>query len=200
MPKGVYERKSLEARIRENITIDEEKGCWVWTAHIEKDGYGQVSDGYRTLHPHRCMYEIKYGPIAEGLVAGHLCDEKYPKDCKLYRKCCNPDHIKPMTNKENIQRSVELGRYVVTSGAFKEGHGAGENNIKAILSSATAIEMRKKQMDNGPKKHGDALKMQAILVPQYPQVSVNTIRALLSRKDYRKNDKPPGWDEWFASN
>lgn len=199
MPKGVYDRKSAEARIRENIFIDEEKGCWMFWGALDKDGYGQISDAGHTVRVHKVMYEIKYGPIAEGLIAGHLCDEKYPKDSKHYRKCCNPDHIKPMSTKENIQRSVELGRYVVTSGAFKEGHGAGENNVTAILSSVTAIEIRKKQMDDGPKYHGHALKMQGMLVTQYPQVSVNTIRALLSRKDYRKNDKPPGWDEWFSA-
>jgi len=144
MPKGVYDRKPLEERILERTSKDETTGCWIFQGHIDKDGYGQISDKSRTRHVHRCMYEIKHGAIPEGLVAGHLCDDKYPTDCKLYRRCCNPDHIKSMTTSENIQRASNLGRLVVTSGAFKPGHGAGENNVKAKLTGEKVIEIRKR--------------------------------------------------------
>ena len=144
MPKGVYDRKSLEERILERTFEDKTTGCWVYQGHIDKDGYGQVSDGSRTRQVHRCMYEITNGPIQEGLKAGHLCDDKYPKDCILYRKCCNPDHIKPMTNKENIDRGYALGRATATSGSFTSAQTCGENNVKAILTGEKVIEIRKR--------------------------------------------------------
>ena len=144
MPKGVYDRKPLEERILERTSKDEATGCWVYQGYIDKDGYGQVSDGYRTRHAHRCMYEIKHGAIPEGLLAGHLCDEKYPADCKLYRRCCNPDHIKPMTSAENSQRASTLNRLPMPPCAFKPGQTGGENNVKAKLTGAKVIEIRKK--------------------------------------------------------
>ena len=144
MPKGVYDRKPLEERILERTSKDETTGCLVWNGLLDKDGYGQISHGCKTVRTHKIMYELKHGAIPEGLIAGHLCDEKYPTDCKLYRRCCNPDHIKPMTTSENIQRASNLGRLVVTSGAFKPGQTGGENNVKAKLTGEKVIEIRKR--------------------------------------------------------
>ena len=144
MPKGQYERKNAFDRIREYVSIHPATGCWIWTKHCDKDGYGQVSEKSKTKHCHRVAYEAVKGEIPDGQVVGHLCDEKYPFDSKEYRKCCNPDHLTLCTNKENIQRAVELGRYVITSGAFKKGEGCGETNLNAKLKDEQIIEMRRK--------------------------------------------------------
>jgi len=144
MPKGVYERQPVEDRILEQISEDEITGCWVWNGYLDPDGYGQISYGGKTVRTHKIMYELKNGVIPRGMSAGHLCDDKYPKDCILYRKCCNPGHIKPMTNKENIQRASELGRLKITSGAFTANKTGGENNIKAKLTAEKVIEIRTK--------------------------------------------------------
>ena len=144
MPKGVYDRKPLEERILERTSKDETTGCLVWNGLLDKDGYGQISHECKTVRTHKIMYELKHGAIPEGLIAGHLCDDKYPTDCKLYRRCCNPDHIKPMTNSENSQRASTLGRLVTSPALFKPGHGAGENNVKAKLTGEKVIEIRKR--------------------------------------------------------
>jgi hypothetical protein len=149
MPKGVYKRKSLEERILSRISKDDVTGCWVFQGTIDKDGYGQISDGDKTRQVHRCMYEIKNGPITPGMVCGHTCDDKYSKDCKNYRKCCNPDHIKLMTNQENLNRMVELGRSHATGGSFTPAQTSGENNIKAKLTGEKVIEIRRKAATAG---------------------------------------------------
>ena len=149
MPKGVYKRISLEERMLSHISKDETTGCWVWTGRLDQDGYGQTSDKERTVTAHRAMFEIKNGPITAGMVCGHTCDDKYPKDCKLYRKCCNPDHIRLMTNQENLDRMVELGRSHATAASFKPGQTSGENNIKAKLTGAKVIEIRTKAATAG---------------------------------------------------
>jgi hypothetical protein len=144
MPKGVYDRQPIEDRILEQISEDEITGCWVWNGHLDKDGYGQTSDRCRTRQVHRVMYELKKGAVPTGSLVGHLCDDKYPKDCKNYRKCCNPEHLVAMTNKENTQRASELGRLKITSGAFTTNKTGGENNIKAKLTAEKVIEIRTK--------------------------------------------------------
>jgi len=144
MPKGVYDRQSVEERILAQVTKDETTGCWVWNGLLDKDGYGQISDNCKTVRTHKRMYELNNGVIPKGMIAGHMCDDKYPNDCKNYRKCCNPEHIKPMTNKENIKRASELGRLKITSGAFTPTQTGGENNIKAKLTAEQVIELRRK--------------------------------------------------------
>jgi len=188
MPKGVYDRKPLEERVLALISKDETTGCWVFQGHIDKDGYGQISDNCKTVHVHRAMYIAKNGAIPAGYIAGHLCDEKYPADCKLYRKCCNPDHITPMTTKENIQRAVNLGRYVVTSGAFKKGEQSGENNIRSKLTGAMVLEIRTKLKDN--TIYGDLRKMAEEYGIQYQTLYKISKGQLWDKPEYYPSTTP----------
>jgi len=78
--------------------------------------------------------------------------------------------------------------------AFAPGHGAGENNIKAVLSSEQVIAIRARKMA------GLAYGGLKELAKEYPDVTYVTLQAILGRRDYRKADKPPGWDAWFDAN
>jgi hypothetical protein len=158
MPKGVYDRKCLEARILERVSKNDETGCWIWTGYLDADGYGQISDKCKTVRVHKIMYEIKNGPIPIGLLAGHLCDDKYPIDSIENRKCCNPNHISPMTNKENIQRALTLKRLKKPTVPFTTARTSGENNVKAKLTAEIVLEIRTKLKDT--QKYGD-LKLMA---------------------------------------
>ena len=73
--------------------------CWIWVAGLYKSGYGSFLDGTRTSRAHRFSYETFKGPISDGLVLDHLCR----KIC-----CVNPDHLEPVTQKENILRSPRI--------------------------------------------------------------------------------------------
>jgi len=75
-------------------------GCWEWTRHQDGKGYGVISvrsiDGkWSTAKTHRVAYELLVGPIPGGLQLDHLCRN---------RICCNPDHLEPVTNRENAIR------------------------------------------------------------------------------------------------
>jgi hypothetical protein len=50
---------------------------------------------------HRYAYEWLIGPIPIGLDLDHLCRT---------RECVNPNHLEPVTRKENIRRSDLVGR------------------------------------------------------------------------------------------
>lgn len=70
-------------------------GCWVWTGHIMKSGYGRKRVGPKKILAHRFVYERMIGPIPSGLTIDHLCRN---------RACVRPDHLDPVTAYENFLR------------------------------------------------------------------------------------------------
>lgn len=68
------------------------------------DGYGKVSIKDDSGKPrgvkfHRYRYLREGNDIPHGMVLDHLCDNKI---------CCNPDHLEPKSNGENLRRSISL--------------------------------------------------------------------------------------------
>lgn len=72
-----------------------DSGCWVWTGGKSPSGYGVTSIDRRQVRVHRAVYELFVGPIPAGLQLDHLC---------RVRACCNPDHLEPVTCRENLLR------------------------------------------------------------------------------------------------
>jgi len=80
--------------------IDAEGDCWLWTGSSTSGGYGSIGRGRRgegEIYTHRAVYELLVGPIPDGLVLDHLC--RVPL-------CCNPDHLEPVPQAENIARGT----------------------------------------------------------------------------------------------
>lgn len=70
--------------------------CWLWTGHLNNNGYGKIGDeGRRSVYAHRAMYELLIAPIPPGLTIDHLC--RTPA-------CVNPAHLEPVTHAENLRR------------------------------------------------------------------------------------------------
>ena len=78
-----------------SVAIDE-NGCWRWQRSCNRDGYSQVTYGGVAMNVHRLSYETFVGPIPEGLHIDHLC---------RVRDCVNPEHLEPVTPRENTMRS-----------------------------------------------------------------------------------------------
>lgn len=79
--------------------VDRVGGCWLWTAAKNGDGYGNFWLGrpQGSVGAHRFAYELLVGPIPEGLSLDHLC---------RVRNCVRPDHLEPVTNRENTIRGL----------------------------------------------------------------------------------------------
>lgn len=100
--------KSVEQRIRENIAIDAESGCWLWQLGTDGDGYGHMKVAGKTVHSYRASYEAFVGPIPDGLQIDHVChtrDTSCPAGKCKHRLCVNPEHLEPVTLRENVERS-----------------------------------------------------------------------------------------------
>lgn len=76
--------------------------CWLWTGTLNAAGYGVISVNCKSRQVHRVVYELLVGPIPEGLNLDHVRD----RGC-TNRNCCNPDHLEPVTQAENIRRTYK---------------------------------------------------------------------------------------------
>lgn len=96
MPRGCFIRGDVEARFWSNVRIEEDK-CHLWVGNKRPNGYGRFTVGKKGCLAHRWAFERFRGPIPEGMQLDHLCRN---------RLCVNPDHLEPVTLKENIGRGL----------------------------------------------------------------------------------------------
>lgn len=96
----------LPDRLWSKVTRGGDDECWPFNGAIGAKGYGTIGAGpgrpRRILSAHRVAYELVYGPIPEGMVLRHTCDNKV---------CCNPRHLIAGTHYENVQDAMDRGRY-----------------------------------------------------------------------------------------
>lgn len=79
----------------------DENGCWNCTSHRTSNGYPGFYRNGRHMRLNRYMWETLNGPIPDGLLVRHRCDN---------RRCINPEHLEVGTAKENHDDMVSRGR------------------------------------------------------------------------------------------
>ncbi|WP_369811150.1 HNH endonuclease signature motif containing protein [Hymenobacter mellowenesis] len=92
--------RSVEERFWEKVVIRQE-GCWKWLAATTKGGYGRFKVGKFLAMAHKVSYQFINGPIPEGLLVRHTCDNP---------TCVNPAHLELGTQKDNMQDRIIRGR------------------------------------------------------------------------------------------
>jgi hypothetical protein len=81
----------------------------MWTAGKNGNGYGvSYVDGVAMV-AHRRAYQMLVGVVPMGLEIDHLCRNK---------ACVNPDHLEPVTHRENVMRANRHRRW---TGSFNAG-------------------------------------------------------------------------------
>lgn len=103
---------ALAERLWAKVQIRGADECWPFCGSIRPNGYGQVftTTGGSPLKSHRAAFLVTHGYLTPGLDVAHTCDERYAKDSILYRRCCNPSHLREMPRRENLLHSRTLGR------------------------------------------------------------------------------------------
>ena len=124
--------------------------CWLWTAG-NANGYGRFSiGGGRLVASHRFAWELLVGPIPKGLQVDHLC--RTPA-------CVNPEHLEPVTQRENCLRGEAPTVQVYRNGRCARGHSmadayvvpaTGANQCRTCnRDRARARRAKKKETANG---------------------------------------------------
>lgn len=92
---------TLEDRLRLRGWDETAGGCWEFRGAKNPSGYGTMHFQNRTQGAHRWAYMAWVGPIPEGRVVRHKCDN---------RPCINPDHLETGTYADNNRDTSERGR------------------------------------------------------------------------------------------
>ena len=71
--------------------------CWIWL-HGKSYGYGRIWADGEQWATHRYAYCCVNGEIPDDLIVRHMCHKK---------ACCNPDHLKAGTSRDNWWDSAE---------------------------------------------------------------------------------------------
>ena len=125
----------LFKRFESKYIVDETTGCWLWTAGLFSNGYGQFWFNGRTHHAHRISYLLYKGDIDdESLFVCHSCDVKI---------CVNPAHLWLGTNSANQNDSIAKGRQKeVRKDTCPRGHSYAGSNLRIETSRSGGIARR----------------------------------------------------------
>lgn len=134
-----YAKKLLDLnpdayRLLSKAKINNETGCWEWTASKAK-GYGRFKFRGKFYGSHQVSYMLFIGEIKEGMNICHKCDNP---------KCINPDHLFQGTQSENMIDCSNKNRLVVPEGKrYKNGHIPKNSklDIATVLSIRNELEL-----------------------------------------------------------
>lgn len=93
-------------RLLKKVKFDFQTGCWNWTGGT-CCGYGIMTIAKNCFRSHRVSYTLFVGDIPDGLVTDHLC---------MNKRCVNPTHLEPVTNRVNMLRAHAVRKHC------KRGH------------------------------------------------------------------------------
>lgn len=127
--------------------IEKTDGCWNWTGRLVGKGYGSIGlggKGAKSVLSHRLSHEIHKGPIPEGMVVMHKCDNP---------RCVNPEHLEAGTQSQNIKDAFARMRKVLPIKKVRgEECGASKLTEKIVLE----IRASKLSLANLAALHGVA--------------------------------------------
>ena len=116
-----------EARFLAKVAEPDVNGCHLWTAYVDKDGYGQFRYLGTTVQAHRYAAGMLDWPPE--IVTRHTCHTP---------ACVNPEHLGYGSNADNMRDRNEADR-----------QAKGVDHGSAKLTEEQVIEIRRRYADGG---------------------------------------------------
>ena len=102
-----------DARFWAKVTKRED-GHWIWSGATSSEGrYGAATLGGRVQPAHRVAWRLCIGEVPDGADLDHLC---------RVTLCVNPEHLEPVTHRENVMRGKALAAENAVKTHCKRGH------------------------------------------------------------------------------
>lgn len=101
-----------------------------------------------TVVAHRFAYELLVGPIAQGMTLDHKCRT---------RLCVRPDHLEPVTNRENVLRGESVAAQRARQTHCVHGHELTEANTIRLPSRPNQRLCRRCKYDRAARYRRAAL-------------------------------------------
>ncbi|TWS25575.1 hypothetical protein FK530_22920 [Tsukamurella conjunctivitidis] len=120
--------KPIDEQFWPKVAKGSESECWEWTASRRPTGYGQMRRLGKNLKAHRVSWEIHNGPIPDGFVVMHTCDNP---------PCVNPKHLRIGSQFDNLADMRAKARGVTT-------HHVGEMNPASKLTTPEVKDLRRR--------------------------------------------------------
>lgn len=99
------------------------RGCWECNGAGDKNGYRVFNLKGVKIKAHRLAYETWVGPISEGLMVRHKCDNP---------PCINPEHLEVGTNSENQLDRVRRRPETILRGTRLSHSRLTEHDVRDI--------------------------------------------------------------------
>lgn len=117
-------------------------GCWNWNGFVTPAGYGQIKRDGRIQGAHRYIYQLVHGPLDDGMVLDHLCENT---------KCVNPAHLEPVTTRENILRGGGITVRYLLRETCPNGHPWDSSGPRGSRRCSVCYRERQREYEHASK-------------------------------------------------
>lgn len=116
----------LRTRIFDRMPVGGLDSCWIWRGRPNAHGYASMKINRRSHLAHRLVYEWLRGPIPDGHLLHHTCEE---------RMCVNPRHLEPVTQQQHQEHHDFKGNRLAAAAwrdrtHCKNGHALSGENMR----------------------------------------------------------------------